>query len=197
MGGGYHGSQGTLIWYNPFFTLFGTHIQLLIAMSILAISLAAHLFSNPFVEDGVNLHMMEAMSLSCSIFVFFTGLVFSDPKTSDTGRLIVAIMLLSALIATIVYLMASLLSEISKKLNDLLGNCGIVRKKTTFSSMEILLLFRAILIHLKAKLWQQGSHTYKDAPLSPAVSREYHKMVEMRSPVDTIPFIEFSYNELG
>ena len=77
-------------------------------MSILTISLAGHLLANPFVEDGPNLHMMEAMSLSCSIFVSFTGLVFSDPKTSDTGRLIVAIMLLSALIATIAYLMSSL-----------------------------------------------------------------------------------------
>ena len=180
----------------PFSYSLGPHLQLLIAMSILTVSLAAHLFANLFVEDGPNLHMMEAMSLSCSIFVFFTGLVFSDPKTSDTGRLIVAIMLLSALIATIAYLIASLLSEISKKLNDLLGNCGIVHKKTTFSPMEILLFFRAILIYLKAKLWQQGSHTYKDAPLSLAISKEYHKMVEMRSPVDTTPFIEFSESEL-
>ncbi|MCG8453518.1 MAG: hypothetical protein MI717_10105, partial [Spirochaetales bacterium] len=87
----------------------GPPLQLLLALGTLFISLIAHLFANPFPEDGPNLHMMEAASLCCSYFVFFAGLIFVDPKTSDIGRIIISVMLLSLLIATMIYLVGNLL----------------------------------------------------------------------------------------
>ena len=191
------GRKALLFAIIPFSHSLGPHLQLLIAMAILTISLAIHLFANPFLEDGPNLHIMEAMSLSCSLFVFFVGLVFSDPKTSDAGKLILSIMLLSALIATIVYLVTSLISEIAKGVEGLLEKWGIVIKKTAFLPKKFFLLYRAILIHLKTKFRQQDSPTsYKGTPLSPAVSMESQKIVELGNSVETDPAVVLSESEV-
>ena len=171
----------------------GPPLQLLLALGTLFISLAAHLFANPFLEDGPNLHMMEAASLSSSCFVFFAGLIFVDPKTSDTGRIIISVMILSLLIATIVYLVGNLLLEVAKGITGLLDACNIATSAFTHLHTKVLLLARALYVRFRGQLWKQGLSTApKDQNLVPSVSMESQKMVVAKGLADGSPSVVFS-----
>lgn len=137
----------------------GPNLQLVLAMGVLFVSLGAHLVANPFVQDGPNLNRMEGIALSCSIFVFFAGLVFSDPKTSDAGRVINTTVLISSLIITIAYLLVHLLLEAFKGIDDLLFKWGVVANGTSPLPKKILLLAGVIMHHLKTSWWQRSSIT--------------------------------------
>ena len=171
----------------------GPPLQLLLALGTLVISLAVHLFANPFLEDGPTLHMMEAASLSCSCFVFFAGLIFVDPKTSNIGRIIISVMLLSLLIATIIYLVGNLLVEVAKGIDGLLDACNIATNASTHLHTKVLLLATALYVRFKGQLWQRSLPiTPKDQTLVPGVSMESQKMVVAKSPADGPPSIVFS-----
>ena len=171
-------------------------LQLLLALGTLLISLTAHLFANPFLEDGSKLHMMEAASLSCSCFVFFVGLIFVDPKTSDTGRVIISVMLLSLLVATMIYLVGNLLLEFAKGIDGLLNDCSIATNTSIQLDTKVMLLGRVLLVRFKKKLWQQGSSTGPQGQtLVPAISMESQKMVAEGGPIGGSPPIVFSNSE--
>lgn len=192
------GRKALLFAIIPFSHSLGPNLQLLMAMGILFISLQAHSIANPFLEDGPNLHRMEAISLSCSILVFFAGLVFTDPKTSDAGRIINSVIILGSSIGTIIYLVASLVLEVVKGMDDLLLKWEIAIDGSTTFPMKIFLLARALLLTLKDGQQHQGSlATHEDLSLAPAVSMESQKMVEAVNLVDSNPSIVFSSGDIA
>ena len=171
----------------------GPSLQLLLSLGTLVISLVAHLLANPFLEDGPNLHMMETASLSCSCFVFFVGLIFIDPRSSDAGRIIISVMLLSLLVATMIYLVGNLLWEVAKGIDGMLDDCKITTNTSTHLHTKVLLLGRALLARFKKQLQQLGlfaAPTGQD--LAPDRSLESQKLVAAGGSVDGTPSIVFS-----
>ena len=154
----------------------GPPLQLLLALGILVISLAAHLFANPFLEDGPNLHMMEAASLSCSFFVFFVGLVFVDPKTSDMGRIITSIILVSSLIATAIYLVGNLLLEAAKRIDGLSDDRDFATDTPKHFITKVLLLGKSLFLRFERKLLQRGLN-FKVQPPVPALCTRCQELV--------------------
>ena len=176
----------------------GFHLQLLVAMGILFISFQDRFIANNFLEDGPNLHRTEAISLACCIFVFFPGLVFTDPKTSDAGRIITSVIILRFSIGTINYLVASLGIEVAKGMDDLLLKWEIAIDGFTTLLVKILLLARALLLGFKTGQQHQGSlATYEDPPFAPAISMESQNRVESVNLVDSNPSIVFSSGDIA
>ena len=174
----------------------GPLLQLLLSLGTLFISLVAHLLANPFLEDGPNLHMMETASLSCSCFVFFVGLIFIDPRSSDSGRIIISVMLLSLLVATMIYLVGNLLLEVAKGIDGMLDDYKITTNTSTHLHTKVLLLGRAGLARFKKQLQHPGlSATPTDQDLAPALSMESQKVVAAVGSVCGTPPIVFSRSD--
>ena len=153
------GRKALLFAIIVFSNSLGPPLQLLLALGTLFVSLVSHLLATPFFETDPNLHMMETASLSCSCFVFFAGLIFVDPKTSDTGRIIISVMLLSLLVATMIYLVGNLLLEVAKGIDGLLDDHNTDNDTSIYLHTKILLLGRPLLNKLKRWSWQQDVST--------------------------------------
>ena len=174
----------------------GPLLQLLLSLGTLFISLVAHLLANPFLEYGPNLHMMETASLSCSCFVFFVGLIFMDPRSSDAGRIIISVMLLSFLVATMIYLAGNLLLEVAKGIDGMLNDFKITGNTSTHLYTKVLLLGRSVLARFKKRLQQPGlSASPTDQDLAPTLSMESQKVVVAGGSVDDTPSIVFSRSD--
>ena len=140
--------------------------------------------------------MMETASLSCSCFVFFVGLIFMDPRSSDAGRIIISVMLLSLLVATMIYLIGNLLLEVAKGIDGMLDDYKITTNTSTHLHTKVLLLGRAVLARFKKQLQHPGSSaTPTDQDLAPALSMESQKVVAAVGSVCGTPPIVFSRSD--
>eukprot|EP00803_Ostreobium_quekettii_P008718 evm.model.scf_422.9 EVM.evm.TU.scf_422.9 scf_422:65635-70103(+) len=101
------------------------NLQATLAVGVLMIASFAHLWVQPFVTLGPNLHRMEAVSLSCSIFAYLTALVFNDPNTSDGGRTTVSVVFIVFVLGVLLYLLVELVWEAWKAVEVILRKAQI------------------------------------------------------------------------
>lgn len=168
----------------------GSHLQELMAIAVLSVSLWAHLIATPF-KGGRKLNIMEAVSLCSSIFVFFLGLVFEDPKTSDALRAVTSIVLIIAVAATMAYLIWSLVREVFKGIDGLLAEWGIEFSDSDPLIRKILLLVMSIPRDFRKHFYGQNSESDRKHPsLSHAVSMESQKAIEEGKSSAFIPSTE-------
>lgn len=103
----------------------GPDLQASLASGILVISFGIHLLKMPFVLEGPNLNRLESVSLFCSYIVFFTALIFNDPNSSPTGKMIVSLLLIGSLMGVTIYFVLALMREISKGIDMKLEENGV------------------------------------------------------------------------
>ena len=188
------GRKAVLFAVITFSHSLGSQLQLLLALGTLFISLLAHVLTNPFLEGGPDLHMMEAASLSSSCFVFFVGLIYVDPKTSNTGRVIISVMILSLLVFMMIYLVGNLILELAKGIDGLWDDCDMATSTSTH--LSTIVLARALVVRFRRWLWQQGlSTTTKNRDIAPSISMESQKMVAAVDSANGSPSIVFSNDE--
>lgn len=120
----------------------GPDLQMLLALGVLHISLAAHMWANPFVTDGPNLNRMEGVSISCSILVFFSGLVFRDPDASEAWKIGASAAVIISLLVTLSYLLMQLLFEAVKGLEVHLAKRQIAVKDDATVLAKMVALIR-------------------------------------------------------
>lgn len=80
----------------------GPNLQAVLALGVLIVALLLHLVAYPYKvfhaktcgglvgmlhEQGPDLNQLETLSLLMSLLTFYSGVVFNDKNTSDTGRL--------------------------------------------------------------------------------------------------------------
>ena len=188
------GRKAVLFAVITFSHSLGSQLQLLLALGTLFISLLAHVLTNPFLKGGPDLHMMEAASLSSSCFVFFVGLIFVDSKTSNTGRVIISVMIFSLLVFMMIYLVGNLILELNKGTDGVLDDCNIATNTSTHLHRKV--LARAFLVKFRRWLWQRGlSATTKTQDITPSISMESQKMVAAVGSSSGSPSIVFSSDE--
>lgn len=69
----------------------GPNLQSAIALGILICALLMHFLTQPF--KHVSLNVLESLSLLASIGIFYGGVIFKDPNTSDSGRIFLSILI--------------------------------------------------------------------------------------------------------
>jgi len=97
----------------------GENIQGLICVLILVASLALHLTFMPFTKEFPQLNDLETGSLSTTIVVFVSGLIFNDPKCKLATEVLLSIITIFLIVATLFYLLVALISS-SEEVIDML-----------------------------------------------------------------------------
>eukprot|EP00803_Ostreobium_quekettii_P004798 evm.model.scf_1049EXC.5 EVM.evm.TU.scf_1049EXC.5 scf_1049EXC:31122-36641(-) len=116
------------------------NLQATLAVGVLVIAAIAHLWAQPFVTVGPNLHRMEAVSLSCSILAYLTALIFNDPNTSDAGKIIVSVVLIVSVLGVLLYLLVELVREAWKVVDKILLRAHIKVEEDTTALTKVRLL---------------------------------------------------------
>lgn len=111
-------------------TIFGhslkINLQAILAMGVLLLSLAMQIMFMPFVDnvDGtegtksfLSLNSLESLSLSTSIFFFFSGLLFNDPETSGWAKVAISVALILAFLGTFALILRQLWQEVADKID--------------------------------------------------------------------------------
>lgn len=145
----------------------GSNLQATLGLAVLFTAFGAHVMKKPFTSKGPHLDRMEGTSLACSIFAFFTALVFMDPKTSNAGRVVVSVVFILAMTAQLTYLLMGLFLELSKGVNRFLMDANMSIDGDTTLLMKVNFLRR----HLKAKLSEKSQKLLSRANRAP-VSRD-------------------------
>lgn len=117
----------------------GTNLQAAMGLFVLFVALAAHEVNRPFIDNnyGPSLNRMESTSLACSILAFFTAIVFNDPETSPAGKTVVSVFFILIMATELLYLLASLVSEIIRGIDQFLKDKGMEIDNTTTAGMKI------------------------------------------------------------
>jgi len=89
----------------------GPDLQNALGMGVLFFAIFIHQLQKPYVTRGPKLNMMEGLSIFSSFLIFFTGIIFDNPKTSATGEIVISIALISILIGLLCYLLTQLGAE--------------------------------------------------------------------------------------
>eukprot|EP00210_Caulerpa_lentillifera_P003657 g3491.t1 len=104
----------------------GANVQGLLCLFILVVSLCCHLFFQPFKKEVDHLNRMESFSLSATIGVFFTGLVFNDPKTGWKTDVFLSVLAILCILGTLLLMIYHLFRSSEEVLDMLLLEKGIM-----------------------------------------------------------------------
>lgn len=119
----------------------GPNLQAILASGILITSMGVHVLKMPFVLEGPNLNRLESISLASSYVVFFMALVFNDPNSSTTGRVIASVILIGAVSGAALNLVVALMTEVSKGIDITLVEHNIEVRDDTTTFRKFSLLF--------------------------------------------------------
>eukprot|EP00210_Caulerpa_lentillifera_P008407 g8019.t1 len=97
----------------------GQNIQGLVCVLILVVSLALQLTFTPFTKEIPQLNYLETCSLSTTIVVFVSGLIFNDPKSKNATEVFLSIWSILMIVATVLLLLVSL-CIVSEEVIDML-----------------------------------------------------------------------------
>ena len=165
----------------------GSHLQQVMVIAVLSVSLWTHLIAKPFKGES-KLNTMEAVSLSSSIFVFFLGLVFEDPKTWDVLRAATAIVLIIVLATIMACFVGSLVRELLKRIGGLLAEWGIEFSNSDPLKGKIILLVMSIPYGFGTQCREEDLQTpWKHPSLSRCICMESQKAIEEGTSAASIP----------
>lgn len=94
----------------------GARIQAVLCIAVLFVAFGAHVLMGPYRDRSSKLDRLEVLSLSTSIFAYFSGLLFNDPNTSEGGEVFISLVLIAALLGVFIYIAAELLIEVFRRL---------------------------------------------------------------------------------
>lgn len=97
----------------------GANIQGLICVLILVASLGLHLTFMPYTKEFPQLNDLETGSLSTTIVVFVSGLIFNDPKCEIGTEVLLSTITIFLIVVTLFYLLVALISA-SEEVIDML-----------------------------------------------------------------------------
>eukprot|EP00210_Caulerpa_lentillifera_P003658 g3492.t1 len=104
----------------------GANVQGLLCLFILFVSLVCHLFFLPFKKEVDYLNRMESFSLSATIGVFFTGLVFNDPKTGWKTDIFLSVLAILCILGSLMMMTYHLFRSSEKVLDMILLEKGVM-----------------------------------------------------------------------
>lgn len=104
----------------------GENIQGLICVLILVASLGLHLTFSPFTKEIPQLNYLETSSLSTSIAVFVSGLIFNDPKSETGTEIVLSVLAIVMIVVTVCLLLVSLCSMSEEVIDMLLLENGLM-----------------------------------------------------------------------
>eukprot|EP00210_Caulerpa_lentillifera_P003656 g3490.t1 len=104
----------------------GANVQGLLCLLILFVSLVCHLFFRPFKKEVNHLNQLESFSLSATIGVFFSGLVFNDPKTGGITEVFLSVLAILCVLGTLLLMFFHLITSSEEVLDMLLLEKGVM-----------------------------------------------------------------------
>eukprot|EP00210_Caulerpa_lentillifera_P003717 g3550.t1 len=104
----------------------GVNIQGLLCVLILVASLGLHLTFMPFTKEIPQLNRLESWSISTTIAVFVSGLIFNDPKSETGSKIFLSTLAISLICVTLGLILLALLSASEELIDMVLLEHGIM-----------------------------------------------------------------------
>lgn len=98
----------------------GENIQGLLCVMVLGVSLSLHLMFVPFTKEMPKLNRLETCSLSATIAVFLSGLIFNDSKTNNDTKVFLSVVAILFVAGTLLLILFELFSSSEEAIDMLL-----------------------------------------------------------------------------
>lgn len=138
----------------------GPNLQAVLALGVLIVALLLHLVAQPYKEirtkicggilgtiheEGPDLNQLETLSLLMSLLTFYSGVVFNDKNTSDSGKLVMTVVISFLHITFVLYMVifrvwGGLHVAVHEKIKVLIADTNEVYKENQYFPSIIYLL---------------------------------------------------------
>lgn len=137
----------------------GENIQGLICVLILVASLGLHLTFSPFTKEIPQLNYLETCSLSTTIAVFVSGLIFNDPKSETETEIVLSVLAILMIVVTVGLLVVSLCSVSEEVIDMLLLENGLMHPDALVDA-RLAFKMEQLVLHYFGRCYRAGERSF-------------------------------------